>query len=209
MKIIKQIQMCTVAMALMVVVGTPAWAANSLTFQGVTFEWASAGNFLELNILNALSGPTSSDNWGDITHLAAFQIGIEGLTGATVDGWSSPAGELNAKGCGEGASKGKVCFETATPLELTDDLSFNIALKGVDPVSVTGLDLKVNFIDQDTFEKWDCDQPPCYKAYKAAGDLLSQTITSPAPEPEIYAMMAVGVGVVGWAARRKRRKQTV
>jgi hypothetical protein len=27
------------------------------------------------------------------------------------------------------------------------------------------------------------------------------------PEAEIYAMMAVGMGIMGWAARRKNRKQ--
>ena len=30
-------------------------------------------------------------------------------------------------------------------------------------------------------------------------------IAAPVPEPEIYAMMAVGMGVMGWAARRKKR----
>jgi PEP-CTERM motif len=30
-------------------------------------------------------------------------------------------------------------------------------------------------------------------------------MTSPAPEPEIYAMIAVGLGVMGWAARKKKR----
>ena len=29
---------------------------------------------------------------------------------------------------------------------------------------------------------------------------------SPAPEPEIYAMMAVGLGLMGWTARRKKAR---
>lgn len=36
---------------------------------------------------------------------------------------------------------------------------------------------------------------------------LAETTVAPVPEPEIYAMMAVGLGVMGWAARRKKRKQ--
>jgi len=30
-------------------------------------------------------------------------------------------------------------------------------------------------------------------------------IAAPVPEPEIYAMMAVGMGMMGWVARRKKR----
>jgi len=41
---------------------------------------------------------------------------------------------------------------------------------------------------------------------RATGDLLSQTIPA-IPEPEIYAMMAVGLGLMGWVARRKKLKE--
>ena len=36
---------------------------------------------------------------------------------------------------------------------------------------------------------------------------LAATQVTPVPEPEIYAMMAVGMGIMGWAARRKKRRQ--
>lgn len=40
------------------------------------------------------------------------------------------------------------------------------------------------------------------------GGVYKGTIAvAPVPEPEIYAMMVVGMGVMGWAARRKKRKQ--
>jgi hypothetical protein len=32
-------------------------------------------------------------------------------------------------------------------------------------------------------------------------------VTTPVPEPEIYAMMAVGLGLVGWVGRRKKLKE--
>ena len=31
---------------------------------------------------------------------------------------------------------------------------------------------------------------------------------SPVPEPEIYAMMGVGLGLLGWVARRKKSKES-
>jgi hypothetical protein len=37
---------------------------------------------------------------------------------------------------------------------------------------------------------------------KATGDLLSQTL--PIPEPEIYAMLGIGLGLLGWVGRRKK-----
>jgi hypothetical protein len=40
----------------------------------------------------------------------------------------------------------------------------------------------------------------------ATGDLLSQTIPA-IPEPEIYAMMAFGMGLMGWVARRRKLKE--
>ena len=215
MKLIKYL--LTALVASFVMAGTPASAANSLTSQGVTFEWASAGSYLELSIRDALSGPTSTDNWDEITHLAAFQIGIDGLTGATVTdptGWSTSPAELNSMGCAGGGSTNHFCFETADPLALTDDLSFNIGLTGVDPDSVAGVHIKVAFIDQVTYDTYFDTNSDLYgtwkdnkEDWKATGDLLSMTV--PVPEPEIYAMMAVGMGIMGWAARRKKRKQAV
>jgi hypothetical protein len=33
-------------------------------------------------------------------------------------------------------------------------------------------------------------------------------VTSPVPEPEIYAMLGMGLGLMGWAARRRKLKET-
>jgi hypothetical protein len=32
-------------------------------------------------------------------------------------------------------------------------------------------------------------------------------VVTPIPEPEIYAMMAVGLGLLGWVGRRKKLKE--
>jgi hypothetical protein len=44
------------------------------------------------------------------------------------------------------------------------------------------------------------------------GEVAAGTITvstAPIPEPEIYAMMGIGVGLMGWVGRRKRLKESV
>ena len=37
------------------------------------------------------------------------------------------------------------------------------------------------------------------------GDLLSQTIAAPVPEPETYAMMLAGLSAMGFVARRRKK----
>jgi hypothetical protein len=195
---------------------TPA-TANILTYQGITFEWASAGSYLELSISeDALNGGTG--NWEDITHLAAFQIGIDGLTDASVAAppvWNSSPSGLNAKGCEGGSGTGRICFDTTDPLALTDDILFGITLSpNVDPDLVTEVHLKVAFIDQDTyntyFDPWSKSYGTGKKDYwQKTGDLLSVTIPEAVtiPEPETYALMLTGLGIMGWVVRRKKRKQ--
>ena len=56
--------------------------------------------------------------------------------------------------------------------------------------------LKVQFLVSDT-------------QTKATGDLLSRelpVVTTPVPEPETYAMLLAGLGLVGVITRRRKRK---
>jgi hypothetical protein len=41
------------------------------------------------------------------------------------------------------------------------------------------------------------------------GDLVSEnvTLTSPVPEPEIYAMLSIGLGLMGWVGRRRKLRE--
>lgn len=166
--------------------------ANTLTFQGVTFETLASGNTLQLTITNALSGGTG--NWTDINYLQAFEIkNVGDVTGATLSGWSTTVDQglaANNVGCNTGGTPG-ACFFQIPAIQLTDSMTFSMTFSG------TGLDfsapsLKVQFLTNinDT---------------KPTGDLLSQTI--PVPEPEIYAMMGIGLGFMSWAARRKKQKE--
>jgi hypothetical protein len=176
----------------------PALATtNSLTFQGVTFEIMSSGNLLTLNILDALTGGTG--NWTNVQYLSAFEFKDYGgtITSAQVTStntgvsWTNNNGGVNSSGVGcSGGGSSFDCFSAATPAALTDSMSWTIQFFG------TGLNwdapgFKVSFLTNAT------DTKP-------TGDLLSRTIpVSPVPEPEIYAMLALGLGVIGWAARRK------
>ena len=168
-------------------------SANTLTFQGVTFESLSVdSDTLQLSITNALSGGTG--NWTNVNYLKAFEIkGIGDVTGATLSGWSATAdnGLAASAGCTTGGTPG-ACFFSTPPVALSDSMVFVIDFVG-NNLNFDAPHLKVQFLSG-------------INDGKATGDLLSQTI-SPIPEPEIYAMMAVGLGLMGWVGRRKRLKE--
>ena len=184
---LRELALAPVAAAMMAFV-TPA-AANTLTFQGVTFETLASGSTLQLTITNALSGGTG--NWANVNYLKAFEIkGIGNVSGATLAGWTTNVynGLASAAGCTTGGTPG-ACFYTSTAVALTDLMTFSIDFAGTN-LNFDAPHLKVQFLTGQ-YDR------------KATGDLLSQTIPA-IPEPEIYAMMAIGMGVVGWAARRKK-----
>jgi hypothetical protein len=149
---------------------------------------------LTLTITNALSGPVAPDNWADVQYLKAFEIkGIGDVTGATLAGWTTNVtnGLASAAGCTTGGTPG-ACFFKTTAAAVTDLMSFNISFSG-NNLNFDAPELKVQFLQGIN------DQ-------NATGSLLSQTIPA-IPEPEIYAMMAVGLGLMGWVVRRKKLKE--
>ncbi|MCM8612678.1 PEP-CTERM sorting domain-containing protein [Accumulibacter sp.] len=170
-------------------------ASNSLTFQGVTFNTdALDADTQKLEILNATS---ATGNWAGVNWLKAFEIkDIGNVTAASiVSGPGSFAADvtqgLSANvGCTTGSTNG-ACF-TGSPIALTSAMTWVIDFTG------TGLNfatphLKVQFLKTAGQDK-------------ATGDLLSREIP-PIPEPETYAMMLAGMGLVGFIARRRRAEQ--
>lgn len=164
--------------------------ANTLTFQGVTFETLAVdADTLQLSILNATS---ATGNWTGINYLSAFEIkDVGNVTGASLTGWTTTVdnGLANA-GCTVGGTPG-ACFTSSPPTALTSNMVFTIDFTG------TGLDfssphLKVNFLTNisDT---------------TATGNLLSQNIMTPVPEPETYALMLAGLSAMGFVARRRKQ----
>jgi hypothetical protein len=165
--------------------------SNELTFQGVTFQTiALDADTLQLNILNA---DAATGDWTGIGFLKAFEIkDIGNVTGATLAGWSVSVDDGLAAnggvGCNTGGTPG-ACFSRTPALALTDSMTFVIDFTGTN-LDFSEPSLKVQFLvnADDTFKK---------------GSLLSQPI--PIPEPETYALMLAGLGIIGFLARRRRQ----
>ena len=173
---------------------TPAVAQNRLTFQGVTFETLASGNTLQLTITNALSGGTG--NWSNVNYLNAFEIRDVGrVTGASLAGWRVDVEEglSIAAGCESGGTPG-ACFYSSRAVALTDRMTFTMRFSGTN-LNFDAPHLRVQFLTNAGDRR-------------ATGDLLSQSIPA-VPEPEIYAMMAVGLGLMGFVARRRKLHGTM
>src|SRR5436190_4092671 len=95
--------------------------ANTLTYQGVTFEtMALDADTLQLSILNATS---ATGDWTGINYLKAFELkDIGNVTGATLAGWSvSVDNGLAAFGCTTGGTTG-ACFTSTPAATLTNSM---------------------------------------------------------------------------------------
>jgi hypothetical protein len=168
--------------------------AGTLEYQGVDFTSSWSGNVLTLEIDAA--NPTGS--WAGATTLGALQLKDLGsfdsvsLTAAPqgATNWTLSSNELNANGCAGGSHAGTSLCYSGAPVALTDNMVFQFAFSGAN-VDPTSPQLKVNMFGADGDKK--------------LGSLMGEHLPVAAvPEPQTYAMMLGGLGLLGFMARRKR-----
>jgi PEP-CTERM motif len=166
-------------------VGTPASWANELTFQNVTFGINEVNsNTFSLSITNALN---ATGDWAGIASLSDFHLRDLGtVSGLTLTGWSVTDLQLNANGCGGGASGG-FCFSKSPALPLTNSLTFNINYTG-GTLNLTAPHLMVRFLDGEGNKQ---------------GSLLSQNISAPEPS----SVMLLGAALAGVGIWRRKTIQ--
>jgi hypothetical protein len=185
----------TTVLAALLGAGTLASAqAGILEFQGVDFTSSWSGNVLTLEIDAA--NPTGS--WAGATSLGALQLKDLGsfdnvaLTAAPggATNWTLSSSELNANGCTGGGHAGTSLCYSGAHVALTDDMVFQFTFSGGNPNPIAP-QLKVNMFGPEGDKK--------------VGSLMGEhLVVSAVPEPQTYAMMLGGLGLLGFMARRKR-----
>ena len=186
----------TTVLAALLGAGTLASAqAGTLEYQGVDFTSSWSGNVLTLEIDAA--NPTGS--WAGATSLGALQFKDLGrfdnvsLTAAPqgATNWTLSSNELNANGCAGGGHAGTSLCYSGAHVALTDDMVFQFTFSGgnLDPVAPQ---LKVNMFGPNGNQK--------------VGSMMGEHLPVAAvPEPQTYAMMLGGLGLLGFMARRRKR----
>jgi hypothetical protein len=146
----------------------------------MTGDWTGA------DFLNAV-GVKASPSYTNVT-----------LFSASAGTWTLQSGGLNAGGC-SGAGAGFFCIDgSGNGVAVPANLTFMFDITAAAGSFSDEPEVKVQFLDQV------CKKDVC--TYEKIGSLFSQPvpITPSIPEPETYALMLAGLGVIGTLARRRR-----
>jgi len=172
-------------------------SADSIFFDGVTFSAVYNANVLTIEI----DAAGRSGGWANAVTMDTIQVkNVGSFSSVSMTGpngsWIYHPNELNAMGCDGGSNGGqRACFSTPVPgVALSDDMIFTFTyVGGVQDFDETHL--KVRFLDAGGFK---------------IGSLLSDDLVasaSPIPEPETYALMLAGLGLLGFTLRRRKQQE--
>jgi hypothetical protein len=166
-------------------------ASAQVTNDGVTFTSSFTGNILTLEI----DAAGRINGWADALTIGALQIKNVGTFDSVVfngpgvaSSWTVFDTELDADGCTGGSHAGMNACASGSQLTLSDNMIFTYTFTGAG-LDLTNPHVKVNFFGSGPDK---------------VGSLLSMNVSS-VPEPSSYAMMFLGLGLLG-ALKRFSRK---
>jgi hypothetical protein len=187
--------------------GFSSVVAAADTFQGTFWSLSTDGIDLDVSSSTKTYAITLAVDTSGYTGTGSFldQVAIKvssSLIGASlvsapggIGNWNLAPGGINASGC-SGSGGGFECADSVT-LNGSNAVPGGLYTWVFDLVMANGAlltgplqdSVKGRFVDV---------------SGNKVGALVSENITMAVPEPEIYAMMGLGLGLLGWVGRRRK-----